>query len=261
MMTITIQLNEKPNIILLILYFSLKFLGGISGMSVEKLKDPNMAILVTIVLTVIVAIESLYFVPWAPYFLIYSALAIIIPLYTKSYKFGRITEIFKDEKLKFFIVALIAAFAYSLIMDNLYALILESSGLKNNPYFDLNAALVELATAAGLKFGISTFDAILIYAIYVIIWAPIGEELLYRGYLYGEMKKKYGILVSTIVSTFFFGIRHTVHFLMLPNFPLVSALYWALHAFIFGLIMVYAYEKTDTLYAPMIIHFLANLLL
>jgi len=101
----------------------------------------------------------------------------------------------------------------------------------------------------------------LIYAMYVLIWAPIGEELFYRGYVYGELREKYGFAISTLISSFFFGIRHSTHFLLLlPSFPTVSATYWTVSTFFFDIIMVYAYEKSDSLYTPMLIHFLVNVI-
>ena len=229
-------------------------------MSLEKLKEPNYAILFAIFMTVLVAIESLYPVPWAPYFLIYAILAIVVPLIIKSYRFRNLKEAFSTKNLKVMIIIFIITILVVFILDFIYIAILSAMNLVGDPFYDLSAALEELANAAAIKFNITPSDAKLIYAIYVLIWAPIGEEIFYRGYLYGELKKKYGIALSAIISTFLFGIRHSVHFLfLLPNFTTIAALYWAFHAFIFGLIMVYTYEKTDTLYIPMILHFLTNL--
>jgi len=230
-------------------------------MSYDVLKKAGIVIFISIFMTILVAVESLYLVPWSPYFLIYAALAIIIPFITKSYKFGKFIDIFRGRKLRIFIITFASALILSVVLDYIYFSILSILGLKGDPFFDLNAALENLASVAGEKFGISTLDAMLIYAIYVVIWAPIGEELFYRGYIYGELKEKYGFAVSMLISSFFFGIRHSTHFLLLlPLFPTVSAIYWAVSTFFFGIIMIYAYEKSDSLYTPMLIHFLANVI-
>ena len=225
-----------------------------------SLKQPLYVILIGLVLTVIVAVESLYPIPWSPYFLIYAALAIAIPLYTKSYKFGSFSDNFRGHKLKIFIVVLVVGIILTIGLDTLTNTILTNAGLADNPYYSLPAALVALAESAGIKFGITTTTAMLIYAFYIIIWAPIGEELFYRGYVYGELKEKYGLLGATLISTFFFGIRHATHMLFLPTYPLIAGLYWAFSAFVFGLVMVYAYEKTESLYVPMIVHLIVNLI-
>ena len=227
----------------------------------EKLSGPHNAVIIAIILTILVAIESIYVIPWAPYFLIYAALAIMIPYWLHAYKFRKIRELGEKEQLTMFVIFLGISFIVLLTVDFIYSFLLSTYGLKLDPMYDLSAALENLAFVAAGKFNITTESAFLIYAIYVMIWAPIGEELFYRGYLYGELRKKYGIITSNIISSFLFGIRHATHFLfLLPDYPLIPGLYWSLHAFIFGIIIAYAYEKTDNLCIPMLIHFLFNLI-
>lgn len=220
---------------------------------------PSYIITLSIILTIIVAIESLYLVPWSPYFLIYAILAIIIPIYVRSYKFGPVRISLSKKNVQRLIIFFLIILIILYIIDLSYSYILSTHGLYNDPYYNLNRALEALATKASHKFGISEEIAIGIYAIYIIAWAPIGEELFYRGYVFAGLKKKYGFNTSSIVSSLFFGIRHMTHFIfLLPLYPLYAAIYWAIHTFIFGLIISYAYEKTDTLYVPILIHFLLN---
>ena len=209
-----------------------------------------------IVLTVIVLLESM-FAPWAPYFLIYAILAIVFPLFLKTYNFGEFKNIFskhRNEILIFLGIGFVLDFGLSFTYDTIIA----SFGLTGNPYYDFNAALVLLADTAAVKFGISSMTAMLIYALYIVFWAPIGEELFYRGYMYGELKEKIGFSNALLVSTFFFGIRHATHFFFLSPTPIIPGLWWSTHAFLYGLVMVYAYEKTESLYVPMLIHFATN---
>lgn len=226
----------------------------------EWLKTLNGIIITGVILTVIVLIESLEFVPWAPYFLVYAILGIVIPLWLKTYSFGGFSETFR-KNLKLFIVLLVLSIIILTVADFIHNTVAAMTGVAGDPMYDFFAALEALSEKAGIKFGISSLSAKLIYAVYIIIWAPIGEELFYRGYMYGEMKKKISKFWAAIISTAFFGIRHATHFFfLLPEYPLIPALYWAVHAAIFGFIMVYAYEKTDSLYIPMSIHFLTNIL-
>jgi len=227
----------------------------------DQLLAPSYILLLGLVLTIIVALESLYYVPWSPYFLIYAILAIILPVYVKSYKFGPLKLAFSKENIQRFIVFFLTIFIVLYIIEFCYNYILSIYGLYSDTYYNLDRALEALANKAGFKFGISAETAIGIYAIYVIVWAPIGEELFYRGYMFGGLRKKYSFNTSAIVSSLFFGVRHMTHFIfILPLYPLCAAIYWAIHTFIFGLIISHAYEKTDTLYVPILIHFLYNLI-
>lgn len=211
------------------------------------------------ILTLIVLFESLYFVPWSPYFIVYAFLAIVIPIKLGTYRFGSFSGEFK-RNLRPFIIFLVIAILYAIVMDTIYDLAITAINAKGNTMIDFNAALSLLAEKAGEKFHITTENAKLIYAIYILIWAPIGEELFYRGYLYTVIKEKTNTNVGIVVSSFFFGIRHTTHFFFLTPTPILPGLWWATHAFFFGVIMAYIYEKTNTLYVPMIIHFIANLI-
>jgi len=225
---------------------------------VESLRKPLAVLAMAILLTAIVWLES-FLPPWAPYFLAYAALAIAIPLLTGSYRFGSPREAF-IERWKWVLGFVALAILVDIALSLAYSLALEVLGLSGQPYYDLGAALEALADAAAARFNITSQQAVLIYLIYIIIWAPVGEELFYRGYMYGELEGRMGFPAATIISTFFFGIRHMVHFALLSPFPLVAASWWAFHAFCFGLVMVLAYKKTGSLYIPMLGHFVANLL-
>jgi membrane protease YdiL (CAAX protease family) len=48
-------------------------------------------------------------------------------------------------------------------------------------------------------------------------------------------------------------------FFLWPDVPLVAAGSWVLGTFVFGLLMSYLYEKTRSLYPPMIVHTAINI--
>jgi len=228
-------------------------------MSKNALLSGGGAVAVGVLLTLIVLLESLPPCPWSPYFIVYAVLAIAIPLRLKTYRFGRISEVLRRH-WKVSLAVLIVSLVYDVGEDVLYNQLINSMGLAGNPQYDFGAALEALAAGAAAKFGISQGDAMLVYALYVLVWAPIGEELFYRGYMYGALQDRYSVFTSAIVSTFFFSIRHFTHFFFLtPKVPIIPGLRWALSVFPFGLLMVYAYRKTDSLHIPIIIHFLTNI--
>ena len=82
------------------------------------------------------------------------------------------------------------------------------------------------------------------------VYAPIFEELIYRlvigRYLKVIFKKTW---IACLITTVIFTLRHTVQ----EPQKLISV-------FIGGLIFFISFEKTETIYIPMIIHFLWNLI-
>lgn len=75
-----------------------------------------------------------------------------------------------------------------------------------------------------------------------ILLAPIGEELLFRGFL----AKRFGIIVSALL----FG---AVHLAYGSYFEIIGAVY-------IGLVLAYIFQKTKSLTPCILIHFLYNLL-
>lgn len=77
------------------------------------------------------------------------------------------------------------------------------------------------------------------------VCAPLLEEILFRGYLYPVLKKGIGMPLACLLLSFFFAL---IHHNILALFPL----------FILALALVFLYEKTSTLWAPIFLHALFN---
>ncbi|MEO5916864.1 MAG: type II CAAX endopeptidase family protein [Luteolibacter sp.] len=75
--------------------------------------------------------------------------------------------------------------------------------------------------------------------------APICEEIVFRGYLYPAAKKFTGPWVAGICSALVFGAAHGSMAALLP-------------LFVFGCVLVFIYEKTGSIWAPMAVHFCFN---
>ena len=161
-------------------------------------------------LTLVVLAESI-FPPWAPYFIMYAVLAIFIPLALKTYTFGSFRRVMSSKwKL------ILGIFVLAVIVDEgmanwLYQRILEGFGVGGNPYYSLNAATEVLANEAARKFAITHDAAMGIYALFIVVWAPIGEELFYRGYMQGMLRQTRSFQYSALLSAAFFGLRHATH--------------------------------------------------
>lgn len=212
-----------------------------------------------LLLTAIVLVESI-FPPWAPYFILYALLAILIPVLLRTYQFGSFGTTLRAHWRLTLAIFAIAVLWDTAIASWLYERILAGLGVSGNPFYSLDAALAVLADTAARTFGITFDTAFMLYGLFIVIWAPVGEELFYRGYMQGVLRLSRSFKVAALVSAAFFGIRHATHFFFLwPHVPLVAAANWVVSTFVFGLLMSYLFEKTRSLYPPMLVHMGVNL--
>jgi len=86
---------------------------------------------------------------------------------------------------------------------------------------------------------------LVILAFLAVIVAPICEEFVFRGYLYGVLKRFSCTFFATFISALFFAV---VHGNLWSLFPL----------FIVGLFLVIVYEISGSLWAPILTHMLFN---
>ena len=77
--------------------------------------------------------------------------------------------------------------------------------------------------------------------------APFAEELFFRGFLYGGLRRRLSVLPAALLSGVLFAIAHLDPGLIVP-FTLV------------GFVLAFTYERTGTLVAPIGVHFVFNLL-
>lgn len=76
----------------------------------------------------------------------------------------------------------------------------------------------------------------------VAICAPVVEEIVFRGLCYGSMRKVMSPSAAAIISAVVFGIAHG---------NIISFVYTS----VLGLLMAYLYEKSSSLWVPMVLHF------
>ena len=88
-----------------------------------------------------------------------------------------------------------------------------------------------------------------------VVFAPITEELLYRGLIFGSLQRKHRVL-AYLVSMVSFSLIHLVGYIGLEQ-PMVLFLsfFQYLPA---GFALAWAYEKADSIWAPIIIHMAVN---
>lgn len=107
------------------------------------------------------------------------------------------------------------------------------------PWFDLNQT-----QELGFSIFASGMDRIIAFVVLVVI-APIMEELIFRGWLYGKMRKKLGMVASIFLVSLLFGIVH---------------LQWnvGVNVFALSVVMCLLREITGTVYSGIILHMLKN---
>ena len=82
-------------------------------------------------------------------------------------------------------------------------------------------------------------------AIAAVIAAPLCEEIVFRGYLYAAAKRFAGPWAAGICSALVFAAAHGSLAALLP-------------LFVFGCLLVFIYERTGSLWAPIAVHFCFN---
>ncbi|MFP4346617.1 MAG: CPBP family intramembrane glutamic endopeptidase [Anaerolineales bacterium] len=200
------------------------------------------------------------FAPWGPYFPLFAILAMVIPLLLKTYEFGRFRKVMASAWL-----LTLGIFLLNLILDLgifgwLYERVLDSLGVAGDPFYSVDAAVDVMFEAVVRNLGISLDTAQGLFALFTLVWAPFGEELFYRGYMYGGLRKAHGFWTAALIPAFFFGIRHAFHFFyMWPDVPWVAAGMWFASTAAYAIYISYLYERSGSLYPPIVEHVMINI--
>ncbi|MBO5488438.1 MAG: CPBP family intramembrane metalloprotease [Eubacterium sp.] len=93
-------------------------------------------------------------------------------------------------------------------------------------------------------FDMSTAPAwLMILAVCIV--GPIAEEVMFRGMIYGCIRRSFGMWPAAIISAVLFGVYHM---------NLVQGIYAA----VLGVVLALVYEKTQTIYGSIIFHVVFN---
>lgn len=88
-------------------------------------------------------------------------------------------------------------------------------------------------------------DAPLLFAFVTAIVAPFTEELFFRGFLFKGLREKYGWVNALMFSSIIFALFHGQIATLIPTFLL-------------GALFAYIYQRTDSVFPGMILHFMVN---
>lgn len=98
----------------------------------------------------------------------------------------------------------------------------------------------------------ATWQYILAFVMLVVL-APVGEELLFRGYLYGKLRKKAPIWIAVVMTSLTFGVAH----LWTGG---DGPLQWAvmIDTFVLSLVMCSVREYTGAIWITIFMHMTKN---
>ncbi|PKJ53440.1 CPBP family intramembrane glutamic endopeptidase [Bacillus sp. SN10] len=91
-----------------------------------------------------------------------------------------------------------------------------------------------------------TITELILYVVVLTIFAPVWEEIVFRGMFFMKLSQRFSTLSSAVISAFVFTLGHPL--------TLASVLY----IFGMGICLVYTYKKTNNLLVPIGIHVLNN---
>jgi len=91
---------------------------------------------------------------------------------------------------------------------------------------------------------VNSFELLLGFVTLVIV-APIAEEVLFRGFLYGKLRQYHPILISATVTSVLFGLIH-------------GAWNVAIDTFALSIVLCALREMTGRIWAPILLHMVKN---
>jgi len=204
-------------------------------------------------------------VPWSPFYCIYVALAVGLPLVWGTYRFGPPRAVRWWQWALCPVVAVGCQFLGSIAVHSLSPVILGALGVPaarmSEPGYDMGAMFDAMFQAAAPRLGLEVARVRTLYLGFLVLWAGLGEELFYRGYVQSAVRRRRGPGLAIVVAAFLFAIRHYTQMgLLWPHYPWAAATAWVAIGFLFGLVLGYVYERTRSLWMPVVIHYLFNIL-
>ncbi|MBR5566311.1 MAG: CPBP family intramembrane metalloprotease [Roseburia sp.] len=79
-----------------------------------------------------------------------------------------------------------------------------------------------------------------------VLMAPVLEEIVFRGLMYTRLKRGLPAIVAAIITSLAFGIAH-------------GTVIWAIYTFVFSMILIWVFEKFQSLTACIVLHMVYNL--
>jgi membrane protease YdiL (CAAX protease family) len=201
--------------------------------------------------------------PWAPFYVLYAAAATLLPLKWKTYHFGPVRAVRWWMWLACPVIAILMQALASVLVNVVYARWVVALGgpeRLDHPIIGVPAMFAALFDAASLRLGLTPERVGVLYLGFLVAWAGLGEELYFRGYVQGVLRRHHSARYAITVAAVLFAVRHYMQvLLLLPTYPVFAATAWCAMAVPVGIVLGYTYEKTGSLWMPVTIHYLFNI--
>lgn len=183
---------------------------------------------------------------FSDFIILLSAIAMIISIFTMDKDLKKKLSLDNPNKKMTLLMCLIFILIYFLKL--FFVCILEGE----------TRGIVEVFNLHSLK----VFISIIIFS-FLNIMPFIGEEYGWRAYLAPRLKEIYGVKNAIILTGFIWGIWHLpLNLFYYSDGLLTSQIYSILVQLVFciflGIFLTYAYNRTKSIWAPVMIHYLNN---
>lgn len=140
-------------------------------------------------------------------------------------------------------------------------IVLQSVGLiyLSNFAFTILFSLMGISDVSGNQSQVIDMTSFspLLTAFAALIFAPIIEEVIFRGVFFGNFRSERHFYLPYIVSSVLFGLLHTFSLFVQHGNPL-ELVYTIQYAFL-GFFIALAYERTGSIWGSISVHFINNL--
>ncbi|MBR2557152.1 MAG: CPBP family intramembrane metalloprotease [Methanobrevibacter sp.] len=208
-----------------------------SRLKTIRIRDLIVGIIVTSILLIILMITTGDFLEsgetFAIVLLIIASILFIFAFWGSKGIGNSFSELLDRDTQKIILIVLVLNMFFAMLLPCLISN-LEVFLSMMDPAFLAAETIEDVTTSDPLMFDIATS----------IIFAPILEELVFRGILFNRTKLRIGIIPAMVLSSAIFGSLHQVGGMT--------------SAFLFGICMCILYLQTDNILVPMSIHFLNN---
>lgn len=224
----------------------------------HRLPAPGTVIAVAVALTLLAWLEN-SLAPWAPYYAVYALAATALPLALGAYRFGPLGVV----RWWHWPAGLLLAVALQVVAGLFLTFVWPAAaGLVGAGVAEASfpAALARMFEAAAARLGGTAAGHQLVYLGLVVAWAGLGEELFYRGYVQGSLRRRWGAPAAILTANLLFATRHAAQLALVQPYPWAAAAGWVTFSFLAGLAFSWLYERTGSLWLPVFVHYAFNLI-
>ncbi|MGH7723925.1 MAG: lysostaphin resistance A-like protein [Candidatus Eiseniibacteriota bacterium] len=220
------------------------------------------ALVLTLALTALAWAEKAL-APWAPYYVVYAGLTTALPFVFGGLKFAPISRVGWRGWLLVLGTAIGLQALGAVWAGVLYPALLSAGGVpaaaQTGPMFEFGAAFQRMFEIVGARWHTAPAPLLGLYLGFIFLWAGLGEEVFYRGYLHERLARSRGFAFGAVVSSALFAVRHATQFALLgPEYPWPVVGMWLVLGFALGVWMCFLYARTGSLTVPVLAHYAFN---